>query len=174
MTKLVTLSGANQVIQPAILKANPNQFGDLEAGLLFFKAVADLYPGITWNELWSLPNTKKLAGWWTDLKKATSDVYDGVKQIVGDVKDGLGDTGGSTIRLLADEKVQNTITRAGAAYASGGTSEMAGFLSQIGQGTQNLFSKAGEAYKGTGLPPWTMYAGGGLLLVGLLYLLVKD
>jgi len=134
-----------------------------------------MYPGITWREFFEMGDNQKLSGWWTDLKKGTSSVYEGTKQMIGDTVKGLGDVGGSTVRLLSDEQVSSTVSRAGAAYATGGSSEgLAAIFAALGSGGKQLIESAGGAYKSTGLPAWSMYValGGGVL--ALIYFLNRD
>ncbi len=175
MTNLVTLSGQPRPFNETLININPRELSNTQAGLVFFKIVAEAYPGITWGQ-WAemaknYKGNKRLSGAWENFKGGVGDIYDGVAGVSKDVISGVGDIGGSTIRLLTDEEVAGTVMRAGSAYATGGGSE--GLLAMFGQGGIDLFGKAGETYKSTGLPVWTMYAGLGLVGFGLIYMAVK-
>ena len=164
-TNLVTLSGQpGRAIPSALSNANPRELSNIDAGFVFWKLVADLYPGITWRQAFELGKEKKLSGWWTDLKNGVGDIYDGTKTVIGDIFEGTGDVGGSTVRLLADEEVSGTIARGAAAYYTGGTSEgIMGILS-------GFMNKSGETYKQTtGLPPWTLWTAGGVAFLAVLW-----
>lgn len=152
--------------------ADPRGKNDFEAGLLFFAEVARMYPGVTWEDL-AAGRFQPMAGWWTDLKKATTSVVKGVGGIVSDTVGLVGRVGGSTVRLAADPKVADTVSRAATAYATGGTSEgakgvfdaIASIFTPTGQ---QVVSAAGAEYKAQmGMSPWLL---GGLALGGGLVL----
>ena len=122
-TKLVNLSGTRQAINPAITKIPIQDLDDFSAGIVFAKMVTQLYPDITWGELYAMKKKKQMSGMWDSFTGFVGDIYDGGKTLIGDVVEGTGDVFGSAVRLAADDQVAGTVGRAGAAYATGGFSE---------------------------------------------------
>jgi len=168
MTKLVSLAGNSKAQR--IAEINPSKLDDVTAGIVAMKLLAD----------WNNPN---LAGWWTDLKRKTSNVFDQTKNLVGDTINYMGDKAGSAVRLVTDEQVIQGITTAAAAYATNGASLSAqglanNVLSNPPAGMsqaeyQVVLADAGQAYKKSwskqDVYPWVIGAGG----LTLLYVLLK-
>lgn len=161
---------------------DPTGKSDFDAGLLFFAAVARMYPGLTWDDI--LHPQLMGRSWFTrqvdNLTHAVGNVKDGIGDVLKDSISTLGDVGGSTIRLAADPSVAGAISRAGSAYATGGASEgVNSFLASLGsifspQG-QQVVSAAGASYKqnvsgGFSFSnPWVL---GGVLGAGALVLVM--
>lgn len=155
---------------------DPRGKSDFDAGLMFFAAAARMLPGLEWTDV---QNPQFMAGWLTDLGKAVGNVKDGIGDVLKDTANFVAAKGGDTVRLAADPKVANTVTRAATAYATGGASEGAnGAMEALksiftGTGTQTV-ETAGAAYKQSfGFDmrnPWVIGAGigGTVLLVVLL------
>jgi hypothetical protein len=178
--KLITLSGAPADILTAI---DPKELTDYAAGLVFLGIVSRLYPGLTWGDLLNPERLGRswLARKWDGLKDVAGDIYDAAKTVIGDIKDGLGDVGGSAIRLAADEEVQQAIVRGASAYATGGQSLQAeGVLSSIfgggnEAGQKQIIEQAGMSYKNllTEIPREYLYIGGGVLALVLLIMTLR-
>jgi len=111
--KLYTMEGVSDQI-------DVTKLSDIEAGIHYFTTVNKIMPNITWREF---NNPELMGGWWTSLKKATSSVVRGIGDTAGGIVNFTGRKLGEATRLVTDEKVIDTITRAGAAYATGGGSE---------------------------------------------------
>ncbi len=177
--QLVTLSGAQPAIKSQVININPRELSNFDAGLVFWSLVAELWPGITWGEVAQIAQEQKMkkqkmSGWWTSAKNAVGDIYDGTKTIIGDIFEGGGDVAGSAVRLITDEEVISGVSRGATAYATGGSSEgLMGILSSLGQAGVNMFTGAGEQYKKTGLPEWTLYAGLGVGTLAIIYATMK-
>ena len=155
---------------------DPRGKSDFDAGLLFFAAAARMMPGLEWSDV---TNRQFMAGWLTDLGKSVGNLKDGIGDVLKDTANFVASKGGETVRLAADPKVADTITRAGAAYATGGASEGArgaldSFLSIFTPTGKQTVETAGAAYKQSfGFDmrnPWVIGAGigGTVLLVVLL------
>jgi len=144
-TKLVNLSGQpKKAINPELAKINIKELDDVGAGLVFLRIVAQMYPGITWGQLMAMKNNKNTMGrsLWDKFKNFTGDLYDGGAQLIGDVVGGTGDILGSAVRLVTDEEVANGLSRAGAAYATGGSSEgLMAILGSFGNSAKAQASK---------------------------------
>lgn len=180
---LVTMRGPGELNIPAL--------SNFEAGIAFLTLLNRMSPGLTFGQLAAAMDAPagRLAGWWTDLKKSVGDVKDGVGDVLKDTWDGIGETAGSAVRLVTDEKVLDGASRIGAAYATWGGSEGArDFMKSIGGGggggesggavdsLMNFISSLGSSFKssasaqtmntagmfGGGALPWII--GGGLVL----------
>jgi hypothetical protein len=124
---------------------DPRGKSDFDAGLMAMAAIARMMPGITWGDLMRMgQNPQAMAGWWTNLKKAVGDVKDGIGDVLSDTIGLIGRKGGQVVRLASDEKVASTISRAGAAYSSGGLSEA---LASLTGGQADVVEGAGASYK---------------------------
>ncbi len=143
---------------------DPRGKSDFDAGILFFAALSRLYPGLQWADLHT--PQQFMAGWLTDLKHSIGDLKDGVGDVLKDTASVTGKILGSGVRLAADPKVATTVTRAGAAYATGGGSELWQQLQDIltPEG-QQVVTAAGESYKQSmgfnWKNPWVIGAGVG-------------
>lgn len=155
---------------------DPRGKSDFDAGLLFLGAVARMMPGLTWDDI---QRPQFLAGWWTDFKHSVGDVKDGIGDVLKDTAKTVASFGGDTVRLAADPKVADTVTRAASAYATGGASEGAAGVfdalkSIFTPSGQQTVEAAGAAYKQSyGFSfsnPWVL--GGTLGLGALLLVLV--
>lgn len=162
---LSVMYGASDYLEPLTL--DPRGKTDFDAGLIFLSTAARVFPGLTWRDLvtWnSRAGRPFMAGWWTDLKKSVGDIKDGIGDVVSDTVDLFGRKGGDVVRLATDDKVAETVLRAGAAYASGGASEAARALTPEQRAAAEA---AGASYKMNlaGMNPWML---GGLGLAALL------
>lgn len=159
---------------------DPRGKSDFDAGLLFFAAAAQVIPGLKWSDL---SRTQFMRGWWTDLKKSVGDVKDGLGDVLKDTGNYIASSGGDAIRLAADPQVADTISRAGAAYATGGASEGAksafdSFLSIFTDTGKGAVEAAGKSYKASmgGIDwsnPWIIGVGVGVLSLGAVAVLKK-
>ncbi len=152
---------------------NPTGKSDFDAGLLFFGAMARMYPGLSWDDIQS---HQFMAGWFTDLSHAVGQVKDGIGDVLKSTYTTVGQGAGSAIRLASDPNVANTVSRAAAAFQTGGASEGANsIMDSIKQiftpSGQQTVEAAGAAYKqNVSAPgfnfksPWFI---GGVAVVGL-------
>jgi len=143
--KLITMAGPDSI--------SLSDVNDFEAGLIFLSNVARLYPGIKFRDLQGLATGQDISTMGWSLTGGLTALGNGFVSTVGNIKDGvgdvlkdtasfIGDSTGSAVRLVSDEKVADTIARAGTAYATGGGSEGArGFFEQLGLGGKD--GKAG-------------------------------
>jgi len=176
MTQLVTLSGNENFskVNPALLKINPKDLDDSQAGLLFMRILSEAHPGITWGEYYKIIGNSTAPANLAGLKSFLGSIYDGGKGFIGDVTEGVGDILGSGVRLATDEQVINGVSRIGTAYATGGSSEgLMSIFSSLGAGGKQVLDSTGRAYKSLGLPGWSIYAVMGLAGFGLIYWAVK-
>jgi len=144
--KLITLNGEKE---EGIMR-DITKLGDIEAGLLFWKDVADKNPGITWGEAlfgeyeglgFSLSKT------FSKLGKGLKNTVNATGKVIKNAGNTVGSWTGSAIRLATDEQVIDTVSRAGAAYATGGQSEAArSLLSSFGS-SNNPVSAGGQTIK---------------------------
>lgn len=144
---------AGAATNPAFV--DPRGKSDFDAGLLYFAALARLYPGITWENLRSPSFSKSafMAGWLTDLGHAVAKTTRSVGGIVSDATGLIGSKAGQAVRLASDPNVAQTVTRAGAAIATGGASEGAFTASSaigkiLSSAGQKVVEATGAAYKG--------------------------
>ena len=159
-----------------------SNLSNFEAGIAFLTLVDRLSPGITFGELVrSMEVSEYMAGWWTDLKKATSSVKDGIGDVLKSTMETVGSAAGSSVRLVTDEKVIDGASRLGTAWATGGGSEgvrsvlgggnmadqLIGFISSLGDSFKAKSAPIEQASMGGGMNaamlPWLI--GGGALLV---------
>jgi hypothetical protein len=138
--KLTTLQGPGK---PSPLFQNFKSLSDIDAGLLVMRQFADLNPGMTWRQLFAASQARRgnisgmgcptsataagrqfMAGcdWWDLVCKGQNFVSD-VIDVVGDAANWITDSAGNLVRLATDEDVMLAVTRAAAAYATGGQSE---------------------------------------------------
>lgn len=188
--KFYTLEGSSR-INP--LSLDPKQLSDFEAGIHYLATVSQYAPGIKIGQLF---NRDGLMGW--SLSKSLSSAWKGTKEVFSSVGSGTrkildygGKKVGETVRLLADEDVQQLATRAGAAYASGGGSlaaegmfdnifgkgsgaNVSDFINQIGAFWKRESSGVNAASAAPGIDNRTlMIAGGGLIGAVLLISLLR-
>lgn len=173
MTNLLTLSGKADVSGRDILtKIDPMQLDDVSAAMWGLKMLVRMNPDVTWGDL--LADNFKLGAKW----------YERIGSMIGnglsDAVNLIGKKGGETVRLVTDEKVQDTIGRAGAAYFTAGGSEGAAaiFGSLFNTSDQNgkiLASGMGQNIKAGmgGIPVQFIWVGGGILAVVLLLTLSR-
>lgn len=159
-----------------------SHMSNFEAGIATLVLLDKVYPGIRWRDLPALAEGRgpeAMAGWWTDLKKATSSVKDGIGDVLKSTYTTVGGAVGDAVRLVTDEKVIDGASRLGTAYATGGGSEGLRSIANQGGPLDSLLefvSGLGERAKvanvqtagmGPGVNasmlPWLL--GGGLLLV---------
>lgn len=139
MTQLITMAGKPN---GALLNIDVAKLNDFEAGLVFLSQVGKLFPGQKLSDF----SGKKMSGNWL------GNFGNWVADKAGSVGDKLGDWGGSAIRLVTDQEVQQGATNAALAYQTGGKSEaLKSILGSFGGGTtQNAnsqISRAGADYK---------------------------
>jgi len=176
--KLITLNG-NSPKTPNLEFRDISKLSDFDAGLVFFKIASDMIPGLKFGDFLQKPG---LHGWLTDFRKGITKTVGKVVEGTGDVLKNtgnwIGEKSGEAIRLASDKDVQDTIIRAGQAYATGGQSEaLNSILGQFG-GTpkNNPVTVAGQGFKQNyasmsmgNINPMYLAAGvGGLILVVLL------
>jgi len=164
---------------PGSIFMDPTGKSDFDAGLLALYAATRLNPGLRWSDF---QRPQRMAGWWTDLKKAAGDVKDGIGDVISDTVDMVARKGGDTVRLATDDSVAGTLSRVASAIATGGASEAAGGISEaIGkilspQG-QAAVEAAGSSYKsGWGLSwksPWVMIPAAGVGVLGFIWIARK-
>lgn len=185
MNKLITMNGLAGASKPF---SDIRKKSDTAAGLVFFSVLTDMYPGLTWQELFAPAGMQ--GAFWRKIKNATSDIVRGTGglvadtvrstgNIIGSVVDKIGKKGGETVRLVAEPEVQSAITRGVSAYATGGQSEALYALSDQFKTKpgKDPVTQAGAAYKtelaradmfGGINPAWVMGGAGALILVVLL------
>jgi len=144
--KLITLNGEDE----GRAMRDITKLGDIEAGLLFWKDIADKNPGITWGE--ALFGEHQGLGF--SLSKTFSKIGKGLKNtvkvtgnVIKDAGNTIGNWSGSAIRLATDEQVVDTISRAGTAYATGGQSEALRSLTNSFGTSKNPVSAGGASLK---------------------------
>ncbi len=158
MQKLITLNGESKVNSSKEMFSNWQQLDRTAAGLVFWKMVAEMFPGVKWKDIFP-QNPKGLSGWnlWRKAKNVVGEVGSGIKDVAtstGDViavvGDKLGDWGGDTVRLAAEEEVQEAVSRGAAAYFSGGASESANAVADMFGSKKNPISEAGKVVNSGG------------------------
>lgn len=183
--KLVTLSGKSRALGQGkysfslfsmtgaadMLKLNPRELSDIDAGIWALYRIDRMYPGITWGDIRRARKgigKQKLGRRWFEFGKLLSDIGDKTGEWSGDV-----------IRLLTDREVREGITQYASGFATGGVSTgIQGFLGQLGSGfpdlmKSNLLRSLGQTAKGElipGIPNYYLAIGGGGLLFMLLLL----
>lgn len=193
--KLITLSGKKlrRLGQPKfqfslfsmagtadIIKADPIELSDIDAGIWALYWINKFYPGITWGEIIEASQNKKIAGWLGDKLK---DIGSFVGQGISDTGDKLADWSGDAIRLLTDKEVREGIVQYANAYEIGGqTSAIKSFMGQLGDLVpdklkEGLLSKLGTNVKNAAAPQiiegienkyFYLGIGGGLLVLLLI------
>lgn len=179
---LVTMAGPRDL--PDI-----SRMSNFEAGIATLVLLDKVYPGVRWRDIPAIAEgyrPESLSGWWTDLKKATGDVKDGIGDVLKSAVDVGGDVVGSAVRLVTDEKVIDGASRIGTAYATNGGSEgvrqlfggsggqgsgpvdaLLSFISGLGERAKSAnIQAAGVGGMSPAILPWAL--GGGLLLVLLM------
>lgn len=140
---------------------NPAGLSPFEAGLLFLGLANQTFPGFTWAEMISYGKNRpaKLSGWLTDISNWAGNVKDGIGDIISDTIGLVSNTGGDLVRLATDEQVIATVTRAAAAYASGGTSEaLQAAMSALTPAQRQVVEAAGISFQGATLPSASTWA----------------
>jgi len=140
---------------------DPSGLSPFEAGLLFLGLANQFYPGLTWGEMISHGQNRpvKLSGWLTDFTNFVGNVKDGIGDVISDTVGLVGSSGGDLVRLATDEQVLATVTRAAAAYASGGTSEaLQAAMSALTPAQRQVVEAAGISFQGAALPPASTWA----------------
>ena len=156
-----------------------SQMSNFEAGIATLVLLDKVYPGIRFRDLPGLvERPESMAGWWTDLKKATSSVKDGIGDVLKSTYTTVAGGVGDAVRLVTDEKVIDGASRLGTAYATGGGSEglraissqggpldsLISFVSNLGQQAKTAnVQTASVGGVNASILPWAI--GGGLLLV---------
>jgi hypothetical protein len=126
---LITMAGSD-------FNLNLGEISDAEAGFVFLALAAQQFPGITMRQLLGFaPRPVAMGsmggpckGFWDCVGSAVSDTADLVGRKVSDAAGLVGRTGGQVVRLATDEQVVDAATRAGAAYAASGASELPGAI----------------------------------------------
>jgi len=173
--KLVTMSGCKGTAlgQPAkfqfslfsmagtadIMKIDPTELDDIDAGILTLYWIDKMYPGITWGDI--IKATHKMGAKW----------YERIGQTIGnaisDTGDKLGDWGGDAIRLVTDKEVMEGVQYYGQTYATGGKNmaldgmiknlglenilqpdKLKALLSNLGSSTKTAYADAGGIISG--------------------------
>lgn len=189
MTELITMAGrnGNYLGQPKfqfslfsmagtsdLLKLDPRELSDQDAGVWALYFIDRMYPGITWGDI--LSAKQKLGKkWW---ERAGSMIGNGLS----DIGDKIGDWGGSAIRLVTDQTVRDGLKDYAAAYVTGGTSAgiqglfkelnlpdflKSDLLSSLGRNTKIQAASAGQLIEGLD-NKILLLAGGGILMVFML------
>lgn len=172
---LFSMSGRNDLQNDPIVNINPNDLSDVDAGIQALYIVAAMHPGITWGDFLSRNSLgrKWYERWIGDPAKS---LVSWTGDTISNVGDKLGDWGGSTVRLITDERVSSGLSNYGAAYLTGGGSEAAkslfGGKADLGSVLEflgGLGKKSKQSVEAAGLDMNTLIIfGGGLLLVVLL------
>lgn len=184
---LVTLSG------PSESRAMDYQsMSDFEAGLGALALVGKMYPGARFKDLAAIAARGPVAmgGWLTDsfraVSRVTGDIKDGLGDVLKDTISTVGDVGGSSVRLVTDEKVLDGASKIAAAYESGGASTaitslfgsgaqpLQDFISTLGQNFKDLVAQqapaAGGGAKSASVLPWVL---GGVGVLGVVVLATR-
>ncbi len=179
---LVTMRGPARALDVRTLS-------NFEAGIAALSLIGRMVPGLTFGQMAAMVDRPQgMAGWWSDLKSAAGDVKDGLGDVLKDTAGFIGETVGSSVRLVTDEKVVDGASRIGAAYATSGGSE--GVRAMLGgsstgnetvDGLLNFISSLGENFKAkadvqaasantslAGVPVWVWGIGGVAVLWSLL------
>lgn len=172
---LISLTGNNGQ-GDALLKVDPRELSDRDAGVWALYSIVKFNPGITWGDL--LRKNVNLSGWnpfknlGRKIQNVGNDFSSWVGNTVSDAGDKLGEWSGDTIRLLTDKEVVDGLSQYGAAYATGGASmavdgfSLDGFLSSLGASTKKRVNTASiGGFENVDPKILAMVAGGVILLV---------
>lgn len=165
-----------------------SNMSNFEAGLAFLGVVNQLYPGIKFGQLPLLAGGQVETMGFSLSSLNPVRAFNAVKDIVGDVKDGvgdvikdtfhtLGDVGGSTVRLVTDEKVVDGATKAYTSYSTGGLlssdgnggalGDLVNFISTLGSNVKQSAASAVASPGGLpgGILPWAVGLGAFVFLL---------
>lgn len=132
---LITMAGPNDIDLSGV--------SNFEAGIATLVLINRLYPGVKWGDLPALAagarSTTMGKKWYERAMSAVGDIKDGIGDVLKDTFTTVGGGLGDATRLVTSAPVMDAVTRAGAAYATGGGSEAArGVLG-------SLFGSSGDA-----------------------------
>lgn len=178
---LVTMRGPSGALDVRALS-------NFEAGVAALSLIGRIVPGLTFGQMAAMVDRPETMGdLWSFTKRAVSTVSDGIGDVLKSTASYVGDSVGSAVRLVTDEKVIDGASRLGQAYATGGGSE--GVRTMLGGSNTgnttvdsliNFVSSLGENFKakadvqaasaGTslaGVPVWVWGVGGVLVVWSL-------
>lgn len=119
--KLVTLSGCKgRLGQPKwqfslfsmagaadVMKIDPSELNDIEAGIWALYWIDKMYPGITWGEIYAATHGGQMGRSW--FGRTFSSVGSFIGTGISDIGDKLGEWSGDSIRLLTNTEVREGI-----------------------------------------------------------------